>query len=118
MNEIRQLHEPEWRFVEPDWVMIVGNRDVARLVPIPVEERGPLPWANWLSQIHPDYDHGWDCVEFEASWIGQCIVEQWWVHMCRGERYTGPTEQISRWTGEPLGEATGPTQSAGKGQSP
>jgi hypothetical protein len=42
MTEIRQLHEPEWRFVEPDWVMIVGNRDVARLISLSMKKRAPI----------------------------------------------------------------------------
>jgi hypothetical protein len=122
MAEITQLHKPEWQFVEPDWVMVVGNRDVARLVPLSMEERSPILWANWLSEIHPDFDdHGWSNVEFETVRIGQLVLEQWWSHMCRGEKYRpDPGEEPtlahhSRWTGEPLGEAAG--QDAGIGQS-
>jgi hypothetical protein len=46
MIEVVQLHNPKWRPVDAEWHMLVGNRSVARLVPIPVEDRGPCPWAN------------------------------------------------------------------------
>jgi len=120
MNDIIVLHKPEWQLVDEDWHMLVGNRSVARLIPIPVEERGPLPWANWLSTIHPDFDdHGWAHVEFETPGIGQFTLEQWWSHMCRGEKYrpeSGEAEQFSRWTGERLGQSL--DLSNGQGQKP
>jgi hypothetical protein len=101
MTEITQLHNPEWRPVDAEWHMLVGNRSVARLVPIPVESRGPLPWANWLSLIDADgadyEDHGWHAVDFATLADGQRDLEQWWFHMCRGEKYrpdTGETRDV------------------------
>jgi hypothetical protein len=122
MTEITPLHTPKWRLVDDDWHMLVGNRSVAHLQPIPLDLRGPCPWANWLSVIHPgDYEaHGWHAVDFATLADGQRDLEQWWGHTLRGETYrpdTGEAQNISRWTGEPLGETAGVTQSAGIGQS-
>jgi hypothetical protein len=78
-------HKPQWRLLDPHWVMIVGNREVARLVP---NRDANFPSVKWLSLIHPDFeDHGWHAVDFTTLAIAQADLEQWWFHMLRGEAY-------------------------------
>jgi hypothetical protein len=120
MSEITPLHNPKWQLDDGRWHMLVGNRSVAHLSPIPLDQRGPCPWANWISVIAEGYeDHGWDLVDFATLADGQRDLEQWWDHMARGEKYRPDTgaAQYSRWTGEAPGETSGVTQNGGIGQS-
>jgi hypothetical protein len=87
MTGITPLHTPVWRQDGPDWIMMVGTRTVAALVPNSCDL---FPRYRWLSRFvggneYPDY--GWENVDFETLGIAQYDLEQWWFHMLRGERY-------------------------------
>ena len=64
--------------------MVIGNRSVARVIPI---FDVVLPKYKWLSVIDCDEFDGlrWSEVDFETLEIAKYDIEQWWVHMCRGE---------------------------------
>jgi hypothetical protein len=86
MNNVLPIHTPEWRLVETDWHIIVGNRTVAVLMPNSDEH---FPHYKWLSLIICDDcpDYGWHAVDFETLAVAQGDIEQWWHHACRGEAY-------------------------------
>ena len=85
MATIIQLNDPTWVFDGTDWEMLIGTRGVAALMPNADEQ---FPHYQWLSCIHPDFrDHGWSNVDFETLAIGQHTLEQWWLHLCRGQAY-------------------------------
>ena len=53
-------HQPRWQLDGADWIMLVGNRVVALLVPNSCDL---LPQFHWLSRFVGDGeypDHGWD----------------------------------------------------------
>jgi hypothetical protein len=81
---------PEWRQVENDWRMIVGNETVAVLIPNSDER---FPQYEWLSLIvTDDYpEHGWHAVDFETLEGAQHTLEQWWHHARKGEAYRPET---------------------------
>ena len=81
---------PEWRQVENDWHMIVGNETVAALMP---NSDATFPQYKWLSAIVcDDYpDHGWSNVDFETLEGAQHVLEQWWHHARQGEAYRPET---------------------------
>jgi hypothetical protein len=102
----------------------------------PIVETRPVPQETDTSErvrpMHPGAEQGWSdhggMVEQQASAMG-------WVRASDQERQESATvenavqegeavemtdsrqAQYSRWTGEPLGETAGVTQSAGIGQS-
>jgi hypothetical protein len=82
------LHQPKWQLDGRDWIMLVGNRVVAVLVPNSCDF---LPQFCWLSRFvggeegYPNY--GWDNVDFETLEVAKYDIEQWWWHMLRGEVY-------------------------------
>jgi hypothetical protein len=82
------LYRPRWVRDGDNWEMFVGNRSVARIIPIDDENFLDIPW---LSVIEGDEfpDHGWSAVDFDTLENAQHALEQWWCHMCRGERYRG-----------------------------
>jgi hypothetical protein len=88
MIEITPLHTPEWQRDGADWIMIVGNRVMAVLVPNSCDL---FPQFHWLSCFvggdneYPDY--GWDNVDFETLESAKNDIEQWWWHMVRGVKY-------------------------------
>src|SRR5258708_5614986 len=86
MNDIKLLHKPQWTLVGTDWHMIIGNRSVAHLIPVFSPH---VPQYKWLSVIeYREYnDHGWHAVDFETLDIAKYDIEQWWFHMCRGEKF-------------------------------
>jgi hypothetical protein len=87
MIEIVSLHKPRWQPDGDDWLMIVGNHLMAALVPNSDQR---LPQYHWLSLILAEdcFDGlGWHGVDFETLEDGKLVLEQWWDHDCRGERY-------------------------------
>lgn len=86
MNDIRLLHTPQWQLSGTDWLFVVGNQTVAKLVPNFDKDR---PRCKWLSIIDfPDYpDHGWHAVDFATLESAKADIEQWWQQMCRGEAF-------------------------------
>ena len=86
--DIRPLHRPKWQLDDDGaWRMLLGNKSVAWLVPVSCSI---VPWANWLSQIHPDYpSYGWDNVDFATLIDAQHVLEQWWFCMCRHQAFQG-----------------------------
>ena len=86
MNDVKILHKLQWNLVGTDWHLVVGNRTVARIVP---NFSKIFPQYKWLSIIesHEFDDHGWHAVDFETLHMAKYDIEQWWIHMCRGERF-------------------------------
>ena len=87
MTNIEQLHQPRWQPDGENWLMLVGNRAVAALIP---NSDDMFPHYRWLSVIlaeSPFDDHGWCSVDFTTLEIAQYDIEQWWHHAARGERY-------------------------------
>lgn len=85
MATIIRLNKPIWVFDGTSWEMQIGTRGVAALMPN-IDEI--LPHYQWLSCIHPDFpDHGWSNVDFETAAAGKYSMEQWWLHLCRGQLY-------------------------------
>ena len=87
MPTLEQLHKPRWQQDGENWLMIVGNRAVAALIPNSDEQ---FPHYKWLSLIlaeSPIDDYGWCSVDFTSLEIGQYDLEQWWHYASRGERY-------------------------------
>jgi len=87
MTEIIPLHTPIWQYDGTEWHLIVGNRSVARLV---TNETPVFPDIKWLSVIDDEYldvDHGWHAVDFAELETAQFDIEQWWLHVCRGEMF-------------------------------
>jgi hypothetical protein len=91
MTAIAATQAPRWIQDGPDWHLVIGNRSVARIVPNPPEDWWPKHWPQyqWLSLL--DYKEfgadGWHAVDFETLEMAQYDIEQWWLHMCRGESY-------------------------------
>ena len=86
MQNVDLLHTPRWAQVGEDWHMLIGNKSVARLIPVSEEN---FPHIHWLSVMDSnDYeDHGWHAVDFETLRIAMYDIEQWWLHMCMGEKF-------------------------------
>ena len=87
MTNIEQLHQPSLAAGRRNWLMLVGNRAVAALIP---NSDDMFPHYRWLSVIlaeSPFDDHGWCSVDFTTLKIAQYDIEQWWHHAARGERY-------------------------------
>ena len=66
MTTIEQLHKPRWQQDGDNWLMIVGNRAVATLIP---NSDDLFPQYRWLSVIlaeSPFDDHGWSEVDFTS----------------------------------------------------
>jgi hypothetical protein len=83
MTNIQALHRPQWRIDGVEWHLIVGNRSVAKLIPNFDPAR---PRCRWLSIIDgPNVP--WHAVDFADLDIAKFDLEQWWLHMCRGEAY-------------------------------
>ena len=82
MNDVTLLHTPRWQLDGDEWLMIVGNRTVAKIIP---NQHPPIPWVQWLTVIesHEFPDHGWHAVDFEALEDAQSVLENWWAYMCR-----------------------------------
>jgi hypothetical protein len=90
MTEIIPLRQPRWQQDGADWIMIVGNRMMAALVPNSCDL---YPQYHWLSCFvgGDEYpDHGWDNVDFETLDGAKYDIEQWWRHVLRGEAYRPP----------------------------
>ena len=89
MSDVKILHRPTWQFVDDDWQMIVAGKIVAVLIPAPPDAL--FPDGSWLSIIvanGQDYsDHGWCNVDFDSLDDGRYCLEQWWLHLCRGEGF-------------------------------
>jgi hypothetical protein len=90
MTDMIPLHQPKWQLDGADWIMIVGNRVVAVLVPYCNPGHSPY----WLSRFvggEEDYpNYGWENVDFETLDGAKSDIEQWWWHMLRGEKYRPP----------------------------
>ena len=87
MTTIEQLHKPRWQQDGDNWLMIVGNRAVATLIP---NSDDLFPQYIWLSGIlaeSPFDDHGWSEVDFNSLETVQYDLEQWWHHAAVGKRY-------------------------------
>ena len=87
MTKIEQLHKPRWQPDDENWLMIVGNRAVAVIIPNSDER---FPHYKWLSEIlsdSPYAEYGWSAVDFSSLAIAQYEIEQWWHHASRGLRY-------------------------------
>jgi hypothetical protein len=87
MTTIEQLHKPRWQQDGGNWLMIVGNRAVAAIVP---NSDDLFPQYRWLSVIlaeSPFDDHGWCSVDFTSLGCAQYDLEQWWHYAARGQRY-------------------------------
>jgi hypothetical protein len=85
-NNVLPIHTPQWRLIETDWHMIVGNRTVAVLIP---NSDDNFPEYKWLSFIVCDDcpEHGWSNVDFETLAGAQHALGQWWHHARQGEAY-------------------------------
>ena len=75
---------PMWQVSGTDWHLMVEGRSVAQLIP---NFDPDCPQYKWLSVIegHEFNDHGWHAVDFETLEIAKSDIEQWWLHLCRGE---------------------------------
>jgi len=70
MNDVRLLHTPQWQLDGDEWLMIVGNRTVAKII---ANEDANFPHIHWLSVIdsHEFPDYGWHAVDFETLDVAQ-----------------------------------------------
>src|ERR1700733_9300760 len=86
MQNVDLLHTPRWTLDGEDWHMLIGNRSVAKIIPTNEEN---FPHIHWLSVMESrDYDdHGWHAVDFETLEMAMHVIEQWWFHMCMGEKF-------------------------------
>ena len=92
MIEVLARYTPQWiEDNDGSWHLIIGNRSVARIIANPPDDRWPKNWPQyqWLSLV--DYkefdDDGWHAVDFVTLEMARYDIEQWWLHMCRGESY-------------------------------
>ena len=94
---------------------------------VPIELR-PAPQdtdtSDRVREMHPGAELGWSnhggMVEQQASankWVEAASEERAGLLEMTDSRQAAQAVQYSRWTGEPLGESAGQTQSAGIGQS-
>jgi hypothetical protein len=91
MNGISLLHAPQWQLDGDNWLLIVGNRTVAKLLPTIGHHK-----YTWLSAIENDLpDHGWHAADFETLHMAKFDIEQWWAHMCLGAKFTPDAEAQS-----------------------
>jgi hypothetical protein len=103
----QELLAPQWREVDNEWHMLIGNESVAKLTPNSDAER--FPQYKWVSLITTDDypDHGWHAVDFETLAVGQSDLEQWWHHARQGEAYD-PEEPAAARLAEPEAPAIDP----------
>jgi hypothetical protein len=87
MTVFPPLHEPRWQRDGENWLMTVGNRTVATLIPT---DDPNFPHYKWMSVVldeSPFDDQGWSAVDFGALECGQYDLEHWWHYAARGQRY-------------------------------
>ena len=75
MTDIITLQQPKWQQDEADWIMVVGNRVVAVLVPY-CDPGGPPYWLSRFVGGEEDYpNYGWEDVDFEDLDTGKFALE-------------------------------------------
>lgn len=87
MSDVKILHKPRWQSVGGDWQMIAGGKIIAALISDTSNAMfSSWGWRSVMVENAQDYsDHGWSNVEFDSLDDGKYCLEQWWLHMCRGQ---------------------------------